>query len=131
MYKVRFNLGKGKNFMFWQVVNTETGSFKYYNPEKVSIIMNDAELRNQTGTAKKIFSGANKSVCAWVNCKSIEIVKRELVTNANKVSYNPRITPNWTNNEGKNIDKEKYNQLYTVSKNIFVSNLGKQLKINL
>ena len=127
-YKVRFNLGKGKNFMFWQVINTETGSFKYYNPSKVSIVMSNCFLRNQKATANKIFNGSNKSVCAWVECDNVIIIKdSNLSYNSFKVSYNPRKSPNWQNNKGENIDSLSINCLYTVDTSIFAGNKGRQL----
>ena len=37
-YKVRFNLGKGENFMKWKVTSPE-GHVDYYDPNEHTLIM--------------------------------------------------------------------------------------------
>ena len=64
-YKVRFNLGRGDNYMKWKV-STPSGEATYHNPDDVLIIMKGCKLFNQKGSANKIYEGANKTVCAWV-----------------------------------------------------------------
>lgn len=64
--QVRFHLGAGKNFMKWQV--KEDGRVSYFDPETTNLVLINAKLRNQIETAKKINQGANKTVCAWVEC---------------------------------------------------------------
>jgi hypothetical protein len=95
--KVRFNLGKGANFMKWKV-QYPNGNVEYYVPSEVQLIMKDCQLRNHKGVAKKIFDGANKTVCAWVLCDEIEIhtnnfAKFDLI--CDRIKYNPRVQPNW------------------------------------
>ena len=73
MYKVRFHLGAGENFMKWQVKSPD-GTVKFYKPEEVGILMTGCFLRNQKGTAEKIHAGANKTVCAWVEAQLVSVV---------------------------------------------------------
>jgi len=111
--KVRFNLGKGINYMKWKV-QYPNGVVEYHNPSEVQLILKGCQLRNHKGVAKKIFDGANKTVCAWVLCEDIEIVK--LTTNYiklftqfdlmfDRLKYNPRVKPNWILN-GDIVDNE-------------------------
>lgn len=134
MYKVRFNLGKGENYMKWQVTKIETADspkeVSYYEPENVAIIMRKARLRNQAGAAKKIHEGGNKSTCAWVECEELEIdfkhpkqlVRREL-------KYNPKIAPYWRGQdektyEWKNVDGKRYKELVTTGRGVYINPLS-------
>lgn len=119
MYKIRFHLAKGKNYLNWQV-KYPSGAVRYYNPEEVTLILENAYLRNQIGTAKKIHDGANKTVCAWVEADSVTI--REGVSKPShrcvKVGYNPRVAPTWMI-EGKNADKTRIEFVYTCGRTLF------------
>lgn len=99
--KVRFNLSSGKNFMKWKI-EYPNKTVEYYDPEQVQLILTNAQLRNYKKVAEKIYNGANKSVCAWVLCDSVEIKTtdfKELNDSFDRIKYNPRIKPNWTINE--------------------------------
>lgn len=47
--KIRFNLGRGKNYMKWKIECAE-GTF-YLSPEDVNLRMVNARLRNHRGVA--------------------------------------------------------------------------------
>lgn len=99
--KVRFNLSRGKNYMKWKV-EYPNKTVEYYDPEQVQLILTNAQLRNYKKVAEKIYNGANKSVCAWVLCDSVEIKTtdfKELNDSFDRIKYNPRIKPNWIINE--------------------------------
>lgn len=99
--KVRFNLSRGKNFMKWKV-EYPNKTVEYHDPEQVQLILTNAQLRNYKKVAEKIYNGANKSVCAWVLCDSVEIKTtdfKELNDSFDRIKYNPRIKPNWIINE--------------------------------
>ena len=118
--KVRFNLGAGKNFMKWKV-SEDKNTHHYYEPSEVVLVMHGCKLRNQKGTAKKIFDGANKTVCAWVDCDSVEVVKKSVAPvfeEGNRVSYNPRVKPFWMELDA-NVDGKKYDTLVSNDRNIF------------
>ncbi len=102
--KVRFHLAAGENFRKWQVRKGNEVSF--YSPNEVNILMVGCKLRNHLSIAKKIHEGANKEVCAWVECQSVEIKsKGEMqVDTSAPVSYNPRIAPHWVDSFGLNAD---------------------------
>lgn len=119
-YKVRFNLGKGINFMKWKV-SDPLGKATYYDPGKVLITMNGCRLINHKGTAKKIHEGANKTVCAWVECDSVEVSNDYIFSsNGEQVCYNPRVTPHWTLNDYI-VDRAQFDKLITVGKSVRVA----------
>lgn len=95
--KVRFNLGRGANFMKWKV-QYPNGVVEYYTPSEVQLLMKGCQLRNHKGVAKKIFEGGEKVVCAWVLCDDITIIDHTFTqfdTICDKLKYNPRVQPNW------------------------------------
>jgi hypothetical protein len=94
--KVRFNLGRGANYKKWKIIYPE-GLIVHHNPNEVQLILKTCRLINQKNQSKKIFDGANKSVCAWVLCEEIEIHygKPFNVSDNPEIRFNPRIKPNW------------------------------------
>jgi hypothetical protein len=118
LYKVRFNLGKGKNYMKWKVEGPEGVS--YYDPDEIQIVMYECQLKNQQKTALKILAGAHKTVCAWVKCTAVEIQEPNTVSwdNFIHLNYNPRVFPYWFINSGENIDGMVLEQIVSVGKKL-------------
>lgn len=116
MIKVRFHLAQGENYMKWQVKNHK-GEVTYHDPQEVTLAMYECKLVNQQGTAQKIFDGANKTVCAWIECEGICILDPTEITD-NKVSYNPRVAPHWMMN-GVVVDKVRFNYLRTSGRGVY------------
>lgn len=92
MVKVRFNLARGENYQKWQIRQGKT--VLHLDPESVHLMMVNCRLRNYRGTADKIFAGADKTVCAWVECEVIFVVDKVRV--GRQLQYNPRKCPYWT-----------------------------------
>lgn len=117
-YKVRFNLGKGKNFMKWKIQHPD-GTIEYHSPKDVQLLMHECILKNHKKTAQKIYDGGEKVVCAWVLCKSLAIKKSTLDTELDaillgeRVRYNPRVTPHWML-DGENVDGMSVDKLVSV-----------------
>lgn len=125
MYHVRFHLAKGRNYLKWQVKNTETGDVRYYDPDLYELVMTKCKLMNNIRTAQKIHDGANKEVCAWISCYSVIplVNTNKKVEEKNKISYNPRIAPYWRNsNKEENIDNSSFSYLYTKGRELFELN---------
>ena len=119
-FKVRFNLGRGKNFMKWKVQYPD-GKVEYHSPTDVQLVMHLCHLKNQKKTAQKIFDGGEKVVCAWVLAKELTIIKSGFVQadrTGERVSYNPRVTPHWMLN-GENVDGLPVDTLVTVDYGIY------------
>ena len=121
MYKVRFNLGRGENYQKWQITNTSNGEVFYLVPESFNLELRGCTLRNQKGVANKIHEGANKTVCAWINCEEV-IVRSSDPLNGEAVRYNPRVNPNWIC-DGENVDGKRFETLVTYKRNIYIDKL--------
>ena len=94
MYKIRFHLANGNNFMKWQVKNTDTNEVSYVDPSENQIAMMNATLKVQPSTAKKIHEGACKTVCAWIQCEAVQILPaNRLKINAHdyRIQFNPKV----------------------------------------
>ena len=116
--KVRFNLGRGKNYMKWKVESPE--GVAYYSPTDVQLIMHNCQLKNNRKTAEKIFNGMNKDVCAWILCDSITIKSEgfEKVWFKDKLNYNPRKNPYWVFN-GFEADNDKFKKIVSVDYGLY------------
>ena len=118
MNKVRFHLATGENYMKWQVRSGD--SVTYYDPHEVSLRMTGCRLRNQRGTAERINAGENKTVCAWVECESVQVLPptpaRSII---DVVRYNPRKFPHWFNLALEDIDNHSFDALVTDSRLIY------------
>lgn len=101
MVRVRFHLAKGENYQKWQIVQGK--SVLYFDPETVRLLMMNCRLRNRRGTADKIYAGADKTVCAWVECDAL--LMANIVKAGRQLQYNPRKCPHWTSPETEsNLD---------------------------
>lgn len=122
MYQVRFHLAAGENFMKWQVRNGD--EVKYYDPETTTLSMYFCDLINHRRAAEKIFSGANKDVCAWLNCDRVDVYTPPLEMDYFRrihtpISYNPRKAPYWVNSLNDNIDGDRYFNIITDGRKLF------------
>ena len=117
--KVRFNLGAGINFMKWKIERPD-GNVSYHSPKEVQLVMAGCVLKNQRSTALKIFQGANKTVCSWILCESIEIRVPTIskINELDRVSYNPRVTPNWIF-QGSVADGTRFNNLVSLDNKVY------------
>lgn len=124
-YKVRFHLGRGKNFMKWQI-SSPSGKVEYYNPTETQLTLKGCVLKNSKKVAEKIFNGGEKVVCAWVLCEDIEIntlgnfIQADNKDQSNKVRYNPRVKPNWVYG-GVVVDGYKFDKLVSVDMGLYVT----------
>jgi hypothetical protein len=120
MYKIRFNLGKGENFMKWKITDPK-GKVKYYDPKSVVILAVKVRLRNHPTIAKKIYDGANKTVCAWIDAQELTVFDKAtcVLSNSVEVSYNPRKQPHWLLN-GENADNQRFDVLFTNNNKCFI-----------
>ena len=117
--KVRFNLGKGKNYMKWKV--EADGKSEYYSPEDYNLFLYGCQLKNHKKTAEKINQGANKSVCAWILCDEIFLGQNvQLPAGGTQLKYNPRTQPNWVAGAaGEVVDNECFGQIWSDGRKLF------------
>jgi hypothetical protein len=124
-YKVRFNLGRGENYMKWKVVDPK-GVTSYYFPTGVQLRMTGCTLKNNKAAAKRIYRGeSNKVDCAWVLCEKLDIVTEEFAQPVtNRLKFNPRTAPNWQLEQGEHIlnaDDEYFNEITTVDYRLYIT----------
>jgi hypothetical protein len=131
-FKVRFHLAKGEHFMYWQVTDGQTGEVSYCDPKVVLMHLSGCRLHNQPGTARKVFEGADKTVCAWIACDGVLIapfgssgIPEYVETcfsgrDVERVSYNPKVAPNWRNGAGENVDKAEFDRVIVAHRSVFV-----------
>ena len=118
--KVRFNLGRGKNYLKWKV-SYPTGEVSYHDPNEVTLYMEECRLFNQRATADKIYNGANKTVCAWIECSSVSIgSKMDTLPLSVLVHYNPRTFPHWVMAD-MIVDKLRFNSLFTFNDRVYAT----------
>ena len=131
MYKVRFHLGRGKNFMKWQVtsnLNTGDGTgakhvVSYVNPQENQLAMLGCKLSLQPTAAQKIHDGANKTVCAWIECESVQVLEvNRLKPNEQdyRVKFNPRQNPEWTDGYNNVVSGNEYEIIFTNDRTLWV-----------
>jgi hypothetical protein len=115
--RVRFHLGLGKHYMHWQV--RHHGGVSYFDPDEYSLTLAPCRLRSQSGTARRIHCGANKSVCAWIDCKCVRIDRGVACTFGGvSVAYDPRVAPHWRDSLGNNIDGHRYRVIATAGRKL-------------
>lgn len=121
MIKVRFNLGK-KYYKFWKITYCKN-HHAYYDPSSCDLVMTTCRLKNQKATANKINAGANKSVCAWIECDHVEIVEKAgNPDNLARIYYNPKINPFWTDSKENNVDNLYFEKLLGINGRIYDGN---------
>jgi hypothetical protein len=118
--KVRFNLGKGENYMKWKV--QDANGSRYYSPEEYTLFLVGCTLKSQPAAANKIFQGANKSVCAWVLADKVVLVPTEVIEgltgNGVRLQYNPRVQPNWLAGDAV-VDNQHFGTIYSEGRKLF------------
>lgn len=121
--KVRFNLGRGKNYKKWKV-EIPGSKPSYYDPKKVQLVMLDCTLHNDKSVAEGIYKGKSKRVCAWISPEVLLVLKKgeqvpyEASDALNIVRYNPKIAPNWMY-LSQNVDGFFYERLLTKDNLVF------------
>lgn len=119
MFRIRFHLKTGKNFMKWQV--KEGRKAQYYKPDDVQLLLFNCKLRNQPKTAQRICDGSHKTVCAWVECESVQILDKasNSVIDSKILQYNPKVTPYWRNANEEKIDNQRHATICSVGNKLF------------
>lgn len=123
MYRVRFHLGKGEHYRHWQVRHPD-GTKTYHDPETTTLVMHGCYLRNSRRIADRIHAGANKSVCAWVLCRTVQA---EAVPPSDspvefdpmRVQFNPRVLPHWHDRHGTDLDGTEFRAIVSWNRDLF------------
>jgi hypothetical protein len=119
MYRIRFNLGLGKNYKKWKVENTATKGVIYLDPNEYSLRLSNATLCNRKEAAKKINEGHNKYVCSWIECEDYQEVEIPIYFETQELLYNPRVKPFWQDFLGNDIDGFSFEELVTSGNKVY------------
>ena len=130
--KVRFNLGRGENYMKWKI-QYPSGEVAYYHPTGVQLRMTGCQLKNNKSAAQKIFRGeTNKVVCAWILCDHIQVkfscFEQHDLGNP-RLKYNPRVAPNWMLEHPEKIrqdldvDNIYFNEINTIDYRLYITKI--------
>lgn len=125
MFKIRFHLKNGKNFLNWQITNIETGVKQYVDPELHDLVMGDCKLHNRKGVANSIFKGGEKNVCAWIVCTAYTTRPRTAPEGRSQaIRYNPRDCIHWhlESDTGTNLDNARFKQIVSSGRKLFSIN---------
>jgi hypothetical protein len=125
--KVRFNLGRGKNYMKWKV-EYPSGEVSYYRPTDIQLVLKNCTLKNSRKTAMKIFNGEHKTVCAWVLCDDIDVKFDGFtpydIMDTQRIKYNPKRLPFWTIGDSDvSIDGATIDMIGTVDYKMFITKI--------
>jgi len=116
--KIRFNLGKGKNYLKWKIERPGKET-EYLDPNDIQLVLRNCVLKNNQKSAQEIFQGDYKKVCSWVLCETVEIKTNDFsIHSENQIRYNPRVQPNWLLN-GENVDGENFDTIISDGKRLF------------
>jgi len=127
MFKVRFHLGRGKFYKFWQVkdLKNDTGPF-YFNPNTVQLRMEDCTLYVNENKAKRIHASGIKDVCGWIKCRNVFWSDHSLFTDSDfdnfpRLSFNPIVDTNWRISISKtSMNNTMFEQLVTKGNKVYV-----------
>jgi len=122
-YRIRFHLARGDNYMKWQVFDRKANTKDYFDPDSNSIFMKNCELGNHPATAKKIFDGDNKTVCAWISCDDYQIWDNDRfnldLRALTHYKYNPKKNPHWFTDTHDNRDGLKFDTMITQNRAVY------------
>jgi hypothetical protein len=122
MFDVRFHLGAGKHYKFWQIKFGRVS--KYHNPALSAIVMHGCTLKNERGTAERVFATQKRDVCGYIRCKNYTTISYDSVNveGHQELMYDPKIAPYWRTSNGPDIcDGHTFATLVTVGRRVFVS----------
>jgi ABC-type uncharacterized transport system ATPase subunit len=121
MYRVRFHLQSGKNYLKWQIRQGKT--VVYVDPSKDNLEMVGCKLVNKLNKAKKVHKAGVKDVAGWVECERVMINNENPVDNLERLFYNPIRDPQWrrdSDNGEFDWDNTEYATLVTHGKQVYI-----------
>lgn len=121
MYRVRFHLQSGKNYLKWQIRQGKT--VVYVDPSKDNLEMVGCKLVNKLNKAKKVHRAGVKDVAGWVECERVMINNENAVDNLERLFYNPIRDPQWRRESDCGEfawDDSKYDTLVTQGKQVYI-----------
>lgn len=127
MFKLRFHLGRGDNYMKWQVSDLESKEVYYHNPNEIVLELFGVTLYNRPNQANAIKMGSHKTVCAWMICENLIVHhpnNYKGVTSRTYLCYNPRIHIHFYEIDDvctPNVDANKYTNIRTQGRELLIN----------
>lgn len=125
-FQVRFHLGRGANYMCWQVKDNRNKGIEYYAPSTCSLELTNCTLRNSPSTAMRIYNGNAKTVCAWIECDMVDVnykkdpsFTRPPIKNMDKYKYNPKKHMHWFTKRNNNADDKNLKKMHTNNRSLY------------
>jgi hypothetical protein len=121
MYRVRFHLQSGRNYMKWQIRHGK--KVMYVDPSTDKLEMMGCKLVNKLSKAKKVHKEGVKDVAGWVQCEKVLINNDIEIENLEKLYYNPIKDIHWRRESDDNEfawDNSEYATLVTKNKQVYV-----------
>jgi hypothetical protein len=127
MYTIRRHLGKGEQFMHYQIrtqksARTQGDIVEYVNPDTHSIVFKGCTLFNNEKLSAKILDGTQKKKkpCAWIICESYEIVEKQSIDSDDvHLRFNPRVSAHWEL-DGMIVDGEQFDVVVMKEAKLYV-----------
>ena len=120
-FQVRFHLGKGPNYMCWQVKDYGLNPAANNGRPDTKCVR-----KNSPTTAKRIYDGEHKTVCAWVECDMVDVhykkdpsFKEVDTKNLRKYKYNPKKNLHWFTSKQSNVDDKELVKMHTNSRSLY------------
>jgi hypothetical protein len=108
--------------MKWKIDYCGEKPNEYIDPVINQLFMSNCKLVNRRSAADKIFNGAHKTVCAWIECDSVIVQQRtEKAEEQKLLTYNPKIMPYWIF-EGRNADNIEVPIIYSIGRKLYIPN---------
>lgn len=121
MYRVRFHLQSGRNYMKWQIRHGK--NVMYVDPSQHNLEMVGCKLVNKLNKAKKVHAAGRKDVAGWVECERVVINNENPVDNLERLFYNPIRDPQWRRESDSgefDWDNSEYATLITNNKQVYI-----------
>jgi hypothetical protein len=128
MFTVRRHLGKGAQFMHYQIrlqksARTQGDIVEHVNPDTHSIIFKGCELFNNEKLSAKILDGTQKKKkpCAWIICESYEVVEKLSVDQDDvQLKFNPRVSARWEIDGIGSVDGERFDEIVMKDARVYI-----------
>jgi len=129
MFKVRFHLGRGPYYRYWQITDLKDKDAgpMYINPETSQLVLIDCELYVNEKKANKVYAAGRKDVCGWIKCSHVHWHDTHLsnvinVDNFASIKFNPIIDTNWriSTDYNLNLNNAFFEKLITKGKNVYL-----------
>lgn len=121
MYRVRFHLQSGRNYMKWQIRHGK--NVMYVDPSENNLEMVGCKLVNKLNKAKKVNVAGKKDVAGWVECERVMINNENPTENLEKLYYNPIRDVHWRRDSDNGEfawDNTEYATLITNNKQVYI-----------